>query len=310
MSGPTVSAVVTAYDAAPFVGETLTAILAQARPPDEVIVVDDGSTDGTAEILAGFGDAIRVVRQANAGHAGALNHAIRLARGEYVAKCDADDVWLPHKLARQTAALRADPGIGVTFAAARFCGSAAGPYSALLPAGRLDPAWLARSLFRGNFICASSTVMRRSLFDALGPFREDFPAEDYEFWFRALRAGVPFHADPEVLVRYRRHDAQVTSRQLDVRRAAHEVHRRHAAELPDRTLVRSVLARDLSGLGRLTVDHGRPRDARALFAASLRERPTAFAAAWLALLSVPARARRPLVGAALSLRRRVRAAAP
>src|SRR6476619_6144156 len=102
---PTVTVAVAAYQAEQFIAQTLESILAQTRPPDEVIVVEDGSTDGTPGVLERFADRIRIIRQANSGCAASFNTAFRHARCDYVAECGADDLWEPTKLERQVAAL-------------------------------------------------------------------------------------------------------------------------------------------------------------------------------------------------------------
>ncbi len=109
---PAVSVVIPTYDNAPYLAETIASVLAQDHPDVETIVVDDGSTDGTQDVLASFGDRIRSVRQENRGASEARNHGLRLARGEYVVFLDGDDVLLPGKLRAQTALLEARPELG------------------------------------------------------------------------------------------------------------------------------------------------------------------------------------------------------
>jgi glycosyltransferase involved in cell wall biosynthesis len=110
--GPTVSVLIPAYNASRFIAEAIQSVLAQTFPATEVIVVDDGSTDDTAEIVARFGGRVSCSRQTNLGVALARNHAIRRARGEYIAFLDADDVWLPHKLEKQLSLFRGAPDLG------------------------------------------------------------------------------------------------------------------------------------------------------------------------------------------------------
>ncbi|HEX7291791.1 MAG TPA: glycosyltransferase [Conexibacter sp.] len=115
---PLVSCVICAYEYGAYVEAAVRSALEQEGLPGgadalEVIVVDDGSTDATPQLLAGFGDAITVLSQANEGPAVATNRAIAHARGRYVSLLDADDVWLPDKLARQLAILEAHPAVGL-----------------------------------------------------------------------------------------------------------------------------------------------------------------------------------------------------
>ena len=298
MKAPTISVVVTVYNAERYIGESLTAILSQTHPPDEVIVVDDGSTDDTPAELAKFNKDIRVIVQTNQGHAPALNHGFKAAHGDYIAKCDADDIWTPNKLQRQTDALTTHPQTDIAFSAIWVFGELEEPrgmQTADDPSvGILDPRSLARTLYRANVICPSSTLIRRRLFEQLGPFAEHLPAEDYDYWLRALTAGAVFHYDPATLVRYRRHARQITSDVLGMRRAMHEVQLAHAELLEDERFVRAVHADTLFRIGRLLVEEDRPREARRAFVGSLKysrgRAPSADARAaiWVAILGLPA----------------------
>jgi glycosyltransferase involved in cell wall biosynthesis len=304
---PSISAVVTAYNAEEYVAQTLQAILSQSRPPEEVVVVNDGSTDGTRDELARFRGEIRVVNQSNHGHPHALNRGFGEARGDYLAKCDADDIWEPEKLRRQVEALAARPQIDIAFCAARVFGESAGrwgmPVDDGASAGILDRRSFGRAMYRANGVCPSSTLVRRGLYEQLGPFAEHLAAEDYDYWMRALRAGAVFHYDPAMLVRHRRHNGNVSSNQLAMKRADLYVRCRDAELIDDRALVQKVVAHDYFVLGWLLRDQGRPREARSAFVSSLRHRPTLRAFAWVLILSAPERHRRVLGDRAISLRR-------
>src|SRR5712691_570302 len=109
-----VTAAITTYNRAAFLPGALESVFLQSYAGTvEVLVVDDGATDGTAEVLAGYGDRIRVVRQENLGRSGARNTAVREARGRYVSFLDSDDRWLPDKLARQVPVLESDERIAM-----------------------------------------------------------------------------------------------------------------------------------------------------------------------------------------------------
>lgn len=304
MKAPSITALVTAYNAERHIGETIEAILSQTHPPHELVVVDDGSTDGTADELARFGTHVRVVRQTNLGHAAAINRGIGEARGDYVSRCDADDIWEPTRLERQAGAVAAHPAIDVAFGAAWSFGAFEGPWRSPPGEGLLAPEPFARAMYDWNFVCASTVMIRRRLWERLGPFAApDAVAEDYDYWLRALRAGAVFYYDPEVLVRYRRHAHNATNDKLQMRRATLGVHKRHADLIANRRFVRSVLARDLADIARLLVDAGQPQQARATYVASLRQMPAPARIAWTLLLSLPARYRRRLIDRSLSLKR-------
>ncbi len=302
----TISAVMPVYNTEDFVAEALRTVLSQTRPPDEVVVVDDGSTDGTPDVLAGFGSEIRVVRQANQGVWGAMNTCFREARGDYVAKCDADDLWAPEKLASQAAVVASDPTLDVCFAEARVFGSYGGRWGMPLDgpaAGPLIPRQLGEVMFAGNPICPSTTFVRRATFERLGGFR-DTRCEDYDFWMRALELGARFHYDPATLVHYRRHDSNVSSNKLAVHESNLMV-RRQNGHLVEPRLARRLISEDLFSIGRDLSDADRSEEAREYYRDSLRERLTPKAAAWLAISAAPAAVRRPLAERLVALKRSV-----
>jgi glycosyltransferase involved in cell wall biosynthesis len=110
-----VSVVITVYNGALYLAEAIESVLGQSYSPVQLIVVDDGSTDGSAEIAQSYGSALRFARQENAGPGAARNHAIELATGSYYAFLDADDRFLPGKLERQMQILDAQPEIDMVF---------------------------------------------------------------------------------------------------------------------------------------------------------------------------------------------------
>jgi glycosyltransferase involved in cell wall biosynthesis len=248
VSEPTVSALVRVYNGERHVAETLEAILAQTRPADEVLVVDDGSTDQTPAVLAGFSDRIRVIHQPNGGLADAFERGFLEARGEFIANCDADDLWVPDKLERQLEALRRHPEIDIAFGAAEVFGTRAGAFNSAYPGdGLLEPEGLRRELYRADRICVSSALIRRQMLERVGGFRRAAsPCEDYDFWLRSLAAGAVFFQERATLVRYRVHDDQLSDNLLKMHEQEAEVHRHNAALTGDRGLVRRVEAQDLS----------------------------------------------------------------
>jgi glycosyltransferase involved in cell wall biosynthesis len=197
--------VVPVYNQERYVAECVASALDQTFADREVVVVDDGSTDRTPEILAAFGDRIRYVRQENRGAAAALNHGVRLARGEYVAWLSSDDVYLPRKLERQVALLDADPAVDLVYTdfceidgEGRLLREIRSPYYA-------DRHEFARRLLWNNFVNGSSVLLRRRAFDAAGGFDESMRLHaDGTMWFRLLKNGRFGHV-PEMLLKYRWH---------------------------------------------------------------------------------------------------------
>src|SRR5262245_52582764 len=166
---PTISVIITTYNQAAYIGEALESVLAQTLQPLEVIVVDDGSTDDTAEQVARFTGRIRYIRQKNQGVAGSRNTGVRAARGELLAFLDGDDVWETEKLAAQAAAAQEYSNSGVIAVdGIRFGDS--GVMAGSIFGMRVKP-WLETSpdtvrsgsvysqLIHGNFILTTSQVM-------------------------------------------------------------------------------------------------------------------------------------------------------
>jgi glycosyltransferase involved in cell wall biosynthesis len=297
---PTISAVVAAYNTERWIGETLTAILSQTRPPNEVIVVDDGSTDGTAAELKRFGDRIRVVTQPNGGCPAAFNRGFAEASGDYIAMCGADDVWEPQKLEWQAAAIAEHPQIDLAFGGGRIFGRIEGFFDPPPGVGLLDTRRFLQTLYRGNTICASSVVIRRSLYERLGPFVEHcgderFACDDYDYWIRGLYAKAVFFYDERVQVGWRRHDSNATNNPLFMYRSQYQMHRWHAEKIEDQSMVRAVLARDMFSIARGELDAGDRDRARAAFIESLRLKVMPRAFAFVVLLTLPEGPSRNLV---------------
>ncbi len=113
---PTISVVIPNYNNAPTLARAIDSVLAQSHPAFEIVVVDDGSTDASAEVAAGFGERIRYVRQPNGGVSAARNNGARLAQGDWIAFLDADDVYLPDRLAAHARWIAREPDIDFLFA--------------------------------------------------------------------------------------------------------------------------------------------------------------------------------------------------
>lgn len=213
-----VSVVIPAYNAAWCVGHAIDSALAQQYLEREILVVDDGSTDTTPQVLEKYGAAIRVTRKRNGGLSSARNAGIRVADGELVAFLDADDYWLPSKLSRQVALLDARPEIGFCSTAAALeslDGSRLGEWACAPPVGDM-----LREIFARNAAVAgsgSAVLARRELFERAGMFDEGLKSlEDIDMWMR-LAAMTGYACVPEPLTVVRRNPESM-SRNLDIMR--------------------------------------------------------------------------------------------
>ena len=203
-----VSVVIPTYNNEGTIAATMESALAQRFDDKfEVIVVNDGSTDGTAEVLRGFGDRIKVVAQENRGSAAARNAGVRNSTGKYLAFLDADDEWLPEKLVKTVSTLEGDSNCGLAYSDAVLVDSRGVPRNhSYIPAPCSREPSLDDLLREWWCILPSTAVMRRSIFDRCGGFAEEFGPCDYGgsdvlMWIRA-RDRAPFRFVPEQLVRY------------------------------------------------------------------------------------------------------------
>ena len=291
----TISVVMPAYNAGRWIEETLESVFGQTRQPHEVIVVDDGSTDDTLELLRPFGDAITVLSQpGNGGPPAAYNRGFDAATGDYVAMCPADDVWEPRKLEWQLEAVDTKSHIDIAFGGARYFGRTQHVYPRPRRDGLQDGSDFLREMYVRDLVAAPTTLVRRTLHQGLGCFDETLPSEDYEFWLRALVAGARFYFDPRLLVHLRQHGANVSSRAAEIWEMNHEVRVRFAPAVGDERLTRRLRARDQRMIARARFGLGQPERARDAYGVSLALRPSVEAAVGRAILAVP-----PLVRTAL-----------
>jgi glycosyltransferase involved in cell wall biosynthesis len=282
-----ISVAIPAYNASSWIDATLQSVLDQTRAAHEIIVVNDGSTDDTAERARSHGPRVTVLEQPNGGPPAAYNRGFDEAGGEYVAMCPADDVWHPQKLEWQDELLSSDPSIDVLFGRARFFGQSDDVHPHPTGTGILERTSFMREMYAADLIPAPATVVRRDLHQRLGRFDESLPSEDYEFWMRALRAGATFYHDPREVVRLRMHGGNVSLRAVEIWEMNHAIRSTYERDIGDPELSSRLLARDLREIARCRFGLGRTRAARDAYVASLRRRPTAEAVAGAAALSLP-----------------------
>jgi glycosyltransferase involved in cell wall biosynthesis len=216
---PLVTAAIPTYNRARFLPGALESVFAQTFTDYEVVVVDDGSTDDTSEVVAPYLDRIRYLRQENAGRSAARNACIRAAAGRYVSFLDSDDRWLPGKLERHVPLLEARPSVGMVHGHVDVIDDDDRP----LPAAtdfhhRLwSAAHRAGASYAGYALecrCFSTaTTFRAEVFDRVGLYDESLALDDYELYLRvALDYEIVFLE--ESVAEYRYHGENMDSRQL------------------------------------------------------------------------------------------------
>jgi glycosyltransferase involved in cell wall biosynthesis len=210
MEQPLVTVVIPAHNAEQFIAEAIESVLAQTYEAVETIVVDDGSTDRTAEIAAGY-DGVSLLRQENLGAPAARNAGVAVGSGELLAFHDADDAMLPRRLQTQVEHLLSSPGVGCVLASQEL----------VLEPGVERPLWAgADPVFdrigeevktKTPDIYIVTMVMSRELFDSVGGFDETMaPVEDVDIIFRLMERDVELAFLPDVLVRRRVHPGALT----------------------------------------------------------------------------------------------------
>lgn len=203
---PTVAVVIPAFNCADVLGQAVQSALNQSWPPDEVVVVDDGSTDGSAEVAQSFGGRVRVLRLPNGGVARARNVGAQAASAELIAFLDGDDAFVPTRLEKLVGLLGASTAAFVWSDAWRWDGTTT--TKRLIPKTKLKGIDLGLDAFLDDNLFSPHIVIRRSVFRGVGGFDESLRvSEDYEFYFRTLLAGHRYAYVDEPLYLYRHSSA-------------------------------------------------------------------------------------------------------
>lgn len=205
MSEPLISVVIAAYNAEKYLAETLESVGAQTFSDYEIIVVDDGSTDRTAQIASSHKN-VRLLSQTNRGEAAARNTGVRAARGAYVSFVDADDIWLPSKLEKQALRLLAHPLSAWAYTDALVFDSATRRTICRIGERiRLHEGDILRPLLLRSFIPSATPVVKRSVFAEVGLFdeaRDRRIGEDWNMWLRiAERYPAALIDEPLAMIR-------------------------------------------------------------------------------------------------------------
>jgi len=207
---PLVSVVLTTYNRKSMLGRALRSVCAQTRAPDEIIVCDDGSTDGTEQKLSIEFPSVVWLKQENKGVACARNLGIRHARGSWIALLDSDDEWKPEKLELQLACMKSTPRSLACHTDEEWIRDG----NQVIPPKFLDKSpkdLFVRSL-RRCLICPSSALIQRDVFSEIGLFDESLPVcEDYDFWLRLLLLTEPTLVDQKLVVKHGGHPDQLST---------------------------------------------------------------------------------------------------
>ncbi|MCG3204775.1 MAG: hypothetical protein KCHDKBKB_01492 [Elusimicrobia bacterium] len=214
-----VSVVLTCFNYGDYVASALDSVLQQSLLPKEIIVINDGSTDRSSEVLSTYqkNPRVRVVSQTNGGQAKAKNRGVRESSSEWIAFLDADDVWESNKLERQSQFFE-NPSVGVIYSRQIFIDSAG---KALQPQPFRLPVYRGRvtqHLLKDNFVPFSSSLVRRSLFVQAGGFDESLSMSiDWDLWLKISLVAEFDFVDSELL-RYRTNHPGQMSKMKEVRR--------------------------------------------------------------------------------------------
>ena len=287
-----ISVIIPTYNYARFIGETLECLRAQTYQNWECSIVDDGSTDDTAEVVPDFikrDSRFKFVRQRNAKQAAAKNNGLQNSTGEYIQFLDADDLIEPQKFEKQVAYLEAHPDVDIVYGSMRYFNSN-NPGERFYWIWGEDKPWMPETsgsgkevltaLVRRNIMVINSPLIRRSVVDAVGLFDDKLPpAEDWDYWVRCAAAGMRFQFDdsPGTLALVRWHSSSSShdrQRMYDSMRLIREKIETLTDDPEVLALNRECKVEDQQILALETISHGRLKDClrEMLRAASLSTR--------------------------------------
>lgn len=272
MAKPAVSVVIPLYNARDVIRETIESVFAQTYHDYEIVIIDDGSTDGSGDVLRVYGDRLCYIRQPNGGVAHARNRGIATSAGRYIAFMDHDDLWEPHKLAKQVAVLDERPDVGMVVTDVAHIDRAGHPLNHI---GRAyQPQQEFARLFVQSFVpTPSATLIRRTVLDVVGGFDEQFNSagmDDHELWTR-LGAATTIVGIAEPLTYHRNREIKPADIALGHRPLLIEkLMARFSHDPTKRRYLQREMALYLADQGKHLIKNGMRREGRAVLLQGLR----------------------------------------
>jgi glycosyltransferase involved in cell wall biosynthesis len=273
---PIISVIIPTYNRGEYICETIESVFEQTYKDFEIIIVDDGSTDDTRQLIEPYLSRIKYIYQENAGVSAARNTGIIASESEYVAFLDSDDLWLTNKLKLQMEFLDSNPQLGMVYADACMFSNDQIIYSSFLKLKKFTSyGYIFGNLIKEDFIITSTVLVRREVFKDVGTFDESLSvAEDYDMWLRIARK-YQIGLINECLVKYRKHNTNISSLKsitypdMEIRvLKKHEV-----SEYPDQDYIKQCIKKRMAELyfshGYVALEQENNKMARADFFRSL-----------------------------------------
>jgi len=208
---PRVSVIIPTYNRSTLITETIDSVLAQTYLDFELIIVDDGSTDNTLEVLSMYGERIKIIQQDNQGQGSARNTGINSSRGELIAFLDSDDLWKPNKLEIQYELIKKKPDLAWVYSDAEAFDGMTG--ETLYSFGEKQILWegdILEKILIQDFIPSPTPLIKKSVFEHVGYFNNYEASQDWDMWIR-IAEKYPIGLIPEPLARYRKHSGNITA---------------------------------------------------------------------------------------------------
>ncbi|HCZ34708.1 MAG TPA: glycosyl transferase [Cytophagales bacterium] len=223
MTNPLVTIICVCYNQARFVTEALDSVVAQTYQPIELIVIDDGSTDGSSKVIkqwiAAHPETVMLLNGTNIGYCKTFNKAAALAKGKYLIDLSADDVLLPQRVSTGVQSLETNPLAGITFSDAEHvdeAGNKISLHSDRFPHHTIPSGDIYKALIERFFICSPTMMFTHAVFKELGGYDETLAYEDFDFWIRSSRK-YHYVYTPLVLVKKRKVAGSLSNRQFRLR---------------------------------------------------------------------------------------------